>query len=119
VAIERYEPKRVGLQATVAAPSVLLLNDRYHPDWKVYVNGQARPLLRCNYIMRGVRLEPGEHSVEFRFEPSVTALYVSLASLVFGLVLLTAGFLTASQDMARAANPGPREPRPTPGKRRR
>jgi uncharacterized membrane protein YfhO len=67
---------------------MLLLNDRYHPDWKVYVNGERRELLRCNYIMRGVRLDPGEQTVEFRFEPAVTALYLSLAALVICLALL-------------------------------
>ncbi len=93
--IEHYEPKRIVVKATVTEPSVLLVNDRYHADWQVYVNGQRRDLLRCNHIMRGVRLEPGEQSVEFKFEPAVTALYVSLAALVVGLVLLSSLIVAA------------------------
>jgi hypothetical protein len=89
VVIEQYEPKRVALKAVVDAPSILLLNDRYHPDWSVYVNGEKRDLLRCNYIMRGVRLEPGEQVVEFRFQPGFGAIYISLAAILFGLILLT------------------------------
>jgi hypothetical protein len=38
--------------------------------------------------MRGVHLGPGEHTVEFRFEPPVGALYVSLAACAVALVLL-------------------------------
>ena len=38
--------------------------------------------------MRGVFLEKGEAIVEFRFEPPVTALYISLAAIVAGVVLL-------------------------------
>jgi len=67
---------------------VLLLNDKYDPNWQVLVDGKAAPLLRCNYIMRGVYLEPGEHAIEFHFKPSVNALYVSLSAIGLGLVLL-------------------------------
>ncbi len=61
-----YDPKDVMLNAHVATASVLLLNDRYDPNWKVQVDGKPAPLLRCNYLMRGVYLTPGEHKVEFR-----------------------------------------------------
>jgi len=73
---------------------VLLLNDRFHPDWKVLVNGKPETLLRCNYIMRGVYLTPGKHVVEFRFAPATTAFYVSLGSLIAGVALC--GFLAVS-----------------------
>ncbi len=119
VEIERYASKHVVLKATVAAPSVLLLNDRYHPAWRVYVNGQSRPLLRCNYIMRGVRLEPGEQTIEFKFEPPFTALYVSVGALVAGLILLIIGWLNPNRDLERADEPEAIPPRPTPRRRQR
>jgi len=89
-----YQPKSVQLNADTAAPAVLLLNDRFHPDWKVLVNGKPETLLRCNYIMRGVYLTPGKHVVEFRFAPATTAFYVSLGSLIAGVALC--GFLAVS-----------------------
>jgi hypothetical protein len=87
VEFDHYQPKVIRLKAENAVPSVLLLNDHHHPDWRVYVDGKPAPLLRCNYIMRGVHLTPGVHTVEFRFEPPVRALYVSLAAVVIGAVL--------------------------------
>ena len=106
VEFDHYQPKAIRLKAENAVPSVLLLNDHYHPDWRVYVDGTAAPLLRCNYLMRGVRLEPGLHTVEFRFEPSANALYVSLAALALGVVLL--GVLGFSNNAAQSEdNPGP------------
>ncbi len=87
VAIDRYSPKVVHLTANATAPSVLLLNDKFNPGWKVFVNGQPAKLLRCNYLMRGVYLQSGNSTVEFRFEPPVTSLYVSLAAILFGLGL--------------------------------
>jgi hypothetical protein len=89
VKFESYAPKRIVLAAKAAAPCVLLLNDKYDPNWRVTVDGQPVKLLRCNFIMRGVFLDkPGEHRVEFRFQPPVTGLQVSAATIVVGLGLL-------------------------------
>jgi hypothetical protein len=82
-----YDPKRIILRAEVSAPAVLLLNDRFDPHWKVSVDGASQPLLRCNYLMRGVHLLPGAHRVEFYFEHPPRAFYVSLAAIFLGLVL--------------------------------
>jgi uncharacterized membrane protein YfhO len=91
-----YAPKRIVLQARAASPSVLLLNDKYDPNWKVSVDGKPETLLRCNYLMRGVYLQPGTHTVEFRFEPPINTLYASLGAvfvslLLIGYLILTSG----------------------------
>jgi hypothetical protein len=86
-----YAPKRIVLQTKADSPSVLLLNDRFDPNWKVSVDGKPETLLRCNYLMRGVQVPPGEHVIEFRFAPPINTLYVSLAAVVLGLGLC--GFL--------------------------
>ena len=91
VSITSYAPKRVELKAEAATPAILLLNDRFDPNWKVFVDGQRQTLLRCNYLMRGVHLESGSHTVEFRFQPPIWPLWVSLATLAVGFVLI--GFL--------------------------
>ena len=88
VEFSSYAPKDIVLRAKAGSPTVLLLNDRFHPDWKVTVDGKPEPLLRCNFLMRGVYLPAGTHTVEFRFEPPVDMLYVSLAGVVIGLALL-------------------------------
>ena len=95
VSIQSYRPKEIRLTAQPAAESVLLLNDHWSPHWRVTVNGKAAELLRCNYVMRGVRLSPGEHKIVFRFQPPMTWLYVSLASLLGGFGLL--GFIIVNE----------------------
>jgi uncharacterized membrane protein YfhO len=69
-------------------PSVLLLNDRYDANWRVRVDGQPAELLRCNFIMRGVYLTAGSHTVEFQFRLPSGPLEVTLTAIAVGFVLI-------------------------------
>ncbi len=110
-----YASKHVVLKCDAPQPSVLLLNDHFDPHWKVSVDGRQRTLLRCNYVMRGVYLEPGVHTVEFRFQPPVQSLYVSLATIGAGLGLLA--FAGVSGYRHRATTPVPEvRPAASPGR---
>jgi len=117
VNITDYRPKRIHMSADVKTPAVLLLNDRYDASWRVSVDGQRAPLLRCNYIMRGVYLTPGHHEIEFRFKISLKGLYLNLCALCIGLCV--SGFLIATRPReikivsALAPPPSP-SPQPPP-----
>jgi hypothetical protein len=105
-----YAPKDIVLQAKAASPVVLLLNDKYDPNWKVFVDGKSGALLRCNYLMRGVYLQPGTHTVEFRFEPPIGTLYVSLGAVFVSLLLI--GYLAFSREKPTMPEPSPaKQPR--------
>lgn len=82
-----YAPKRVELKANAPAPSVLLLNDKFDPGWKVSVDGKLATLLRCNFLMRGVQVPAGQHTVMFSYQPTSKVFYVSLGATLLGLAL--------------------------------
>ncbi len=108
VKFESYAPKHIVLKAQTAAPAVLLLNDKFDPNWQVTVDGQPAKLLRCNFIMRGVFLgQPGEHRVEFKFQPPLTGLYVSLAAVLVGLGLMGYLILIPARQGGEGVKPEP------------
>ena len=110
VEFSSYAPKQIVFKAQAAAPSVLLFNDRYNPDWKVTVDGKPEPLLRCNYVMRGVYLQPGTHTIEFRFQPPLGMFYVSVATVLVGMLMV--GFLVFTRE--KDGKPAPVAGEPTP-----
>jgi hypothetical protein len=87
VKIANYRAKDLILEANAKTPAVLLLNDRTGDGWSVTVDRQPAELLRCNYIMRGVFLPPGQHTVEFRFQAPLGFLYISVAAVLIGVFL--------------------------------
>ena len=90
VEFARYTPAAFTLKARAEVPSVLLVNDKYDLDWKAFVDGRPAALMRANYIMRGVMVPAGSHTVEFRFRPSIGALYVTISAYAVGVLFLAA-----------------------------
>jgi hypothetical protein len=97
-----YAPKDIMFDAKTTTPSVLLLNDRFDPHWSVLVDGKPAELLRCNFIMRGVYLTPGQHTVEFVFSLPNKPLYVTLAALIVGLGLAGCLLISAKRKIVTA-----------------
>jgi uncharacterized membrane protein YfhO len=68
----------------------------YNQGWQSYLDGQAVPHQRVNYVLRGMEIPSGNHTIEFKFEPQVvkTGSNIALASsLLFALLLLGGLFL--------------------------
>ena len=94
VVIESYSSRIVRMKTEAATPSVLLFIEHLEPAWKAYVDGQPVPTLRANYLVRGVELPAGGHTVEFRLESDNKGIYLTvgsqiLAVLLIGVVLVT------------------------------
>jgi hypothetical protein len=71
---------RVVAECNAASDGILVLTDKFDPFWKVRVDGAPAELLRCNYLMRGVRVAAGHHKVEFIYRPYLRPFLVTLAS---------------------------------------
>ncbi len=92
VEYQSYHTKHIVLSAQTTSPSVLLLNDKFDPQWSVTVDGKPADLLRCNFFVRGVYLPAaGKHTVDFTFHMPHRPLYVTLSAIALGILLC--GFL--------------------------
>ena len=83
--VTSYEPEKVTVQADIRGRAVAVLADAFAPGWTVTVDGQERPLLRCDVMLRGVVLSDGRHEVIFRYRPP---------GLVFGCILAALALAT-------------------------
>lgn len=87
VEIINYSPKQIELEAKATTPSILLYNDKFSTGWQVWVDGKESKLVRANYLMRGLYLEPGNHTIKFKYRVSLTTFYVTTASIFTALIL--------------------------------
>lgn len=86
-------PNRIEVEIEVKIPSMLVLTDAWHPDWRAEVNGLPAPIHRVNYLQRGVWLEEGTHYVKMTFLPrSVkTGRLLSVLGVLLSAVILRRG----------------------------
>lgn len=82
-----YTPKRFEQLTSSTASSVLLVNDKYDNDWKVTVDGKPEKILRCNFLMRGVPLPAGQHTLLWSYHPDVKAACISWSGFILALLL--------------------------------
>lgn len=67
--ISRYGEERVTVRTRASREAMLVLSDNWYPGWKAELDGREVPIERVDYLFRGVRVGPGSHTVEFRYEP--------------------------------------------------
>lgn len=72
--------------------SFLTISEIYYPaGWKAYIDGEETEIFATNYILRGVVVPKGKHTIEMRFEPKIYS--VSLTLSLIGLILSVLIFL--------------------------
>jgi hypothetical protein len=63
-------PSEVTVAAHMRTPGLLILADAWYEGWRAFVNGAEVPIVRTDYLLRGVQLAAGESTVVFRYEPA-------------------------------------------------
>ncbi|MBD3155544.1 MAG: YfhO family protein [Candidatus Aenigmarchaeota archaeon] len=83
-----YSPNKIVVEIGVDDSGFLVLSENWYPGWKAYDNGKETDILRANYILRTVFLEPGDHRVEFIYKPLSLRIgtWVTLGTVLFLIV---------------------------------
>ena len=88
-----YERERVVIRSRADRAGLVVLSDTHYPGWKAEVDGEEVPVERVDYLLRGVPVPAGAHTVVFRYAPLSWTIgwAVSLVALLGLAVALVAG----------------------------
>jgi hypothetical protein len=95
VAVRSYRAGRIELDVTTDRPAVLRAAEKFTPDWKAWVNGDEKPVVRTDAIFLGILLEPADkpQTVILEFRPQRATLYLQFAGMSIALLALTGSLL--------------------------
>jgi hypothetical protein len=87
--IIRSEPQEVAIDVDACGPGYLVVSDAAFPGWSATFDGKPRPILRADYVLRAVRVDPGRHAVIMRYRPKSFVLGGALSAVAATLVAAT------------------------------
>jgi Bacterial membrane protein YfhO len=92
-ALARPSPERIVVNARTAEASLLVVDEVHYPGWSATVDGREAPIVRVDYLLRGVPLGPGRHRIVLTYDPPSFTIgaTVSLVALLTLLVAVAVG----------------------------
>jgi hypothetical protein len=67
-----YGVTSLTYESKTAKEQFAVFSEIYYADgWNAYLDGELTPHYRVNYVLRGMRIPAGKHTIEFKFEPKV------------------------------------------------
>jgi hypothetical protein len=98
IKLDSYNPDHLVYSYSSPTDVVAVFSEIYYDKgWNMYVDKVKKPYFRADYVLRAAQLEAGNHTVEFKFEP--TSYYAGEKISLAGSILLIAflGFAVYSE----------------------
>lgn len=87
-----FKPNYLKYQSNNSNDGFAVFSEMYYENgWISTIDGKETPHFKVNYVLRGMEIPKGEHTIEFKFEPKVikTGSQIALASsILLGLLIL-------------------------------
>jgi len=107
IKVVEYKPNYIKYESKNTNEGFAVFSEIYYQnDWKSFIDGQEAPHIRVDYVLRGMEIPSGNHTIEFKFDPQVvkTGSKIALASsFIFVLLLLGGLFIELKNKNQKSA----------------
>lgn len=97
ITLTGYQPNYLSYQSKSVAEQPVVFSEIYYPKgWNAYIDGELSSYFRANFVLRGMVVPAGSHTIEFKFEPRAYHLGETISltgSLVLVILLLVVVYL--------------------------
>lgn len=109
VSVTEYGPRNIKLETNRSTDGFMVLSEIYYPEgWTATIDGEETEIHKTNYVLRGIEVPAGDHTIHFNFHPRsyFTGKKIAWASniLQWLIGLLSIGFIVAERRKDSATN---------------
>lgn len=88
--VKHFDVNQLVLATDLPRRMMLVYNDAFTGGWKVFIDTKPAELLRANSAFKGVWVEPGAHTVAFRYSPwGGQGLYIFVTVVLMAFAVVT------------------------------
>ena len=94
IQLTSYKPNQLKYVSNNTSAGFAVFSEMYYQNgWKATLDGKETEIFNVNYVLRGLQIPAGKHTIEFKFEPEVikTGSTIALMSSIGMLLLIGAG----------------------------
>lgn len=94
IKLNKYKSNYIKYSSNNNNDGFAIFSETYYKDgWKAIIDGKETPILRVDYVLRGIQVPAGKHTIEFKFEPQVvkTGSTIALISFIVMVLVIIAG----------------------------
>lgn len=94
IQLTSYKPNQLKYVSNNTSAGFAVFSENYYKNgWKATIDGEEAKIYQVNYVLRGLQIPAGKHTIEFKFEPQVvkTGSTIALFSAIGMLLLIAAG----------------------------
>ena len=89
-----HQPNTLKYNSNNSNAGFAVFSENYYKNgWNATIDGKEAKIYQVNYVLRGLQIPAGKHTIEFKFEPQVvkTGSTIALFSAIGMLLLIAAG----------------------------
>ncbi|WP_295337075.1 YfhO family protein [Flavobacterium sp.] len=90
IKLEEHLPNVVKYTSNNANDGFAVFSENFYKGWKATIDGKETEIYRVNYVLRGLAIPKGKHTIEFKFEPQVvkTGSTIALVSSILMILVI-------------------------------
>ena len=85
-------PGNIFYESNSAMPHLAVFSEVHYKTWRAYIDGNEVPVIRVNYLLRGLEVPAGNHNIEFKCIDDIFLRGESIskpASIFVGIIMLS------------------------------
>lgn len=92
IALTKFDNDTMEYTSNAQTAQFAVFSEVYYPDgWNAYIDGKKVDYVKTNYVLRGLSVPAGKHSIKFVFEPEMYKKAIRICYIASYFILLIVG----------------------------